>query len=172
MGPSAVFDTTRVLELAGEYRLTMRADSFPSVGATTVGVLSLQVQTDTLRRYYVRPVFAPGWVPSGDRALVGTLEIDLTPIAGSTSGDPASTDPDAPGVYYESRSPFFDYPRFEIGLFPGMLDGSLVILKPERMSSEGFGGRWVPEYGGVYMVTEAGDRAHVGGDFCAVRAGR
>lgn len=60
-------------KLAGEYRLTLVADSFPRPGAAASGVLRLRVQTDTLRRYYVFSVirWAGRDLPDADVAKAG-----------------------------------------------------------------------------------------------------
>ena len=151
IGPTVEFDASRALALAGDYRLTMRADSTPFAGATTTGRLSLFARSDTRR------------------PLVGTVDVDLAAVAGAASGDPRSSDPAAPGVYFEPRKSPFGYTRLVIGHSPGRNDGKDTRLKPERFSARGFSGRWTPDYGIAQAVRITGEPLHVGGEFCALR---
>jgi hypothetical protein len=149
---AAPFDSTQVEQLAGVYALTLVTDSFPSHGARTSGRLRLRVRADSLRRF-------------GDWPLVGTLEMNLDAIFAPYSHDPRSTDPRAPGVYYDQPSG-----AFAIGVQPHLMDGTSTSLTPLLVWPEGFQGRWTPHYGIAGIMNPAtGKPAHVGGDFCAVR---
>jgi len=161
------FDSSQVEQLAGVYALTLVADSFPSHGTRTSGRLNLRVNTDTLRRYYVYSPITHGWRRFGERPLVGTLEMNLDVIFAPSSLDPRSTNPDAPGVYFERSS---GTGGFNIGVQPNMTDGTSTTLVPTRVWPEGFLGRWSPDYG-ILGINDPATRkpAHVGGDFCAAR---
>lgn len=159
------FEAAPMGRLAGTYRLTMVADSFPRPGATSSGLLHLRVQTDTLRRYYVFNVIAQEWRRVGERPLVGTLDMDRRPIAAPATGDPMSMDPDAPGVYFEAWDG-----AFYIGRLRNTPDGMSTQLVPRRASERGFRGRWEPDYGLAWPVDSVtGDYIKVGGRFCAER---
>lgn len=149
---AARFDSSQVKQLAGLYALTLGADSFPSHGARTFGRLRLRVTTDTLGHF-------------GDWPLVGTLEMNLDAIFAPYSHDPRSTNPGAPGVYFDKPSSVFG-----IGVQPNLTDGTSTTLTPLLVWPEGFQGRWTPHYGIANIMNPAtGKPAHVGGDFCAVR---
>ena len=164
---AAKVDSSRVEQLAGVYAITLEADSFPSHGARAHGRLRLLVNTDTLRRYYRFSPITREWRRSGERPLVGTLEMNLDAIFAPYSLDPRSANPDAPGVYFESSS---GTGGFIIGDQPNITDGTSTTLVPTLVWAEGFEGRWTPDYGIASILNSAtGKPAHVGGDFCAVR---
>jgi hypothetical protein len=161
------FDSSQVEQLAGVYALTLVADSFPSHGARTSGRLWLRVNADTLLRYYVHSPITGSWRRLGERPLVGTLEMNLEAIFAPYSLDPRSTNPGAPGVYFERIS---GTGGFNIGVQPNMSDGTSTTLVPTLVWPEGFQGRWEPDYGILsFMDPATGKPAHVGGDFCAAR---
>jgi hypothetical protein len=149
---AARFDSSQVEQLAGLYALMLVTDSFPSHGARTSGRLRLRVTSDSLRRF-------------GEWPLTGTLEMNLDAIFAPYSHDPRSTDPRAPGVYFDNASGVFG-----IGVQPNLMDGTSTSLTPLVVWPEGFQGRWTPHYGIASIRNPAtGKPAHVGGDFCAVR---
>jgi hypothetical protein len=149
---AARFDSSQVEQLAGIYALMLVTDSFPSHGARTSGRLRLRVTSDSLRRF-------------GEWPLTGTLEMNLDAIFAPYSHDPRSTDPRAPGVYFDKPSGVFG-----IGVQPNLRDGTSTSLTPLVVWPEGFQGRWTPHYGIASIMNPAtGEPAHVGGDFCAVR---
>ena len=149
---AARFDSSQVEQLAGVYALLLVTDSFPSHGARTSGRLRLRVTTDSLRRF-------------GDWPLVGTLEMNLDAVFAPSSHDPRSTNPGAPGVYFDKPSD-----GFEIGVQRNLMDGTSTSLTPLLVWPEGFQGRWTPHYGIASIMNPAtGKPAHVGGDFCALR---
>jgi len=149
---AARFDSSQVEQLAGVYALLLVTDSFPSHGARTSGRLRLRVTTDSLRRF-------------GDWPLVGTLEMNLDAVFAPSSHDPRSTNPGAPGVYFDKPSD-----GFEIGVQRNLMDGTSTSLTPLLVWPEGFQGRWTPHYGIASIMNPAtGKPAHVGGDFCAIR---
>ncbi len=149
---AARFDSSQVEQLAGVYALLLVTDSFPSHGARTSGRLRLRVTTDSLRRF-------------GDWPLVGTLEMNLDAVFAPYSHDPRSTNPGAPGVYFDKPSG-----GFEIGVQRNLMDGTSTSLTPLLVWPEGFQGRWTPHYGIASIMNPAtGKPAHVGGDFCAIR---
>lgn len=149
---AARFDSNQVEQLAGVYAITLVTDSFPSHGARTSGRLWLRVNADSLRHF-------------GDWPVVGTLEMNLDAIFAPYSHDPRSTDPRAPGVYFDKPSGVFG-----IGVQPNLMDGTSTSLTPLVVWPEGFQGRWAPNYGILSITNPAtGKPAHVGGDFCAVR---
>jgi hypothetical protein len=149
---AARFDSSQVEQLAGVYALMLVTDSFPSHGARTSGRLRLRVTSDSLLRF-------------GEWPLTGTLEMNLDAIFAPYSHDPRSTDPRAPGVYFDNASGVFG-----IGVQPNLMDGTSTSLTPLVVWPEGFQGRWTPHYGIASIMNPAtGKPAHVGGDFCAVR---
>ena len=163
---NTLFDSTRIEDLAGAYELTLVADSFPIPGATVSGQLILRVNTDTLRRRYVFSVPTRQWRKFGERPLVGTADINLKQLFAPVSRDPRSTDPDAPGVYFEQA-----YGEFLLGVQPNLTDGTSTELVPSHVWPDGFRGRWIPNYGIATIVdSTSGKPAHVGGVFCAVRS--
>lgn len=141
---ATAFDSSRSDALAGDYTLILTADSFPSVGAHTVGRLRLRANSDT------------------QRPLVGTLDINLDAIFAPYSIDPRSTNPNLPGVYFNSHA-------FEIGVQPNITDGTSTALIPTLTWPDGFSGRWSPNYGIVSLHNAKGQPAFVGGAFCAMR---
>ncbi|HEY6223096.1 MAG TPA: hypothetical protein VIW26_04890 [Gemmatimonadales bacterium] len=143
------FDSSRVDSLAGAYTLILTADSFPSAGARTAGRLRLQVNGDARR------------------PLVGSLEINLDAIFAPYSNDPRSVNPDAPGVFFDMASQ-----RLSIGVQPNLPDGMSTSLVPALTWPDGFQGRWTPDYGIASLRNSKGERAYVGGTFCALRNGK
>lgn len=144
------FDTSQVEQLAGSYALTLVADSFPKSGARTFGRLRLRASTDT-------------W--SGQRPLVGTLQMNLDAIFAPYSLDPKSPDANAPGVYFDKVAG-----ALLIGVQPNLKTGTSTSLTPLLVWPDGFQGRWSPDYGITSVMNPAtGKPAHVGGDFCAAR---
>jgi hypothetical protein len=69
----APFPPARALALAGNYELTIVADSGPRPGHSARGSISI-APNDTLHRYYVNAL-GLGWRRRGDRPLIGWGEI-------------------------------------------------------------------------------------------------
>lgn len=156
------FDSTRIEQLEGTFRLTVVSDSHPSPGARTSGRLLLREQPSEAKRERTLGAQYVGDVP-----LIGSTDVDLSVLGVATTGDPTSTDPDRPGVYLSVAGSVF---QLRVGSQPGYLDGYLMILDLLRVSERGFRGTWEPSYGFQVLVdTITGELIHVGGEFCAER---
>src|SRR5207244_665276 len=84
------FDSAFVERLAGDYRLVMVSDSYPTPGTMREARLHLAVNRDTLRRFYRYSALRQAWRRWGERPLVGWLEGPLDEVHASWSGDPGS----------------------------------------------------------------------------------
>ena len=96
---------------------------------------------------------------------MGALEINLDAIFAPYSNDPRSTSPGAPGVFYDRASR-----ELRIGVQPNLTDGMSTSLVPQLTWPDGFQGRWTADYGIAPLRNSKGERAHVGGAFCAFRS--
>jgi len=96
---------------------------------------------------------------------VGSLEINLDAIFAPYSNDPRSASPGAPGVFYDRASR-----ELRIGVQPHLTDGMSTSLVPQLAWPDGFQGRWTADYGIAPLRNSKGERAHVGGAFCAFRS--
>jgi hypothetical protein len=145
--------------LAGEFVVRLVASSGAKRGATTEGRLQLTPHDSAHRRLKL---------PDGSSSstytlpLYGTTAVDFAAIGAVAPGDPASTDPEGPGVLVIERPGQVmlrvgsEANRREVRRF----DGAFTVLRVQQVTDEGFAGTWES---GVGM-----DRS--GGHFCANRA--
>lgn len=151
--------------LAGSYRLSLAATSGPGAGAAAEGTLVLRPLDDSA----AAPVLVLGLADSSmSHPLAGTLDLDRGPIGAVSTGDLASSDPEAPGVLVIERRPRRPGAAVEITMRLGAdanrrsqvrFDGGYFALTVRRLGANGFAGTWAS--GG------AGDGAS--GSFCARR---
>ena len=134
----------------GRYRVVL----VTRTGERTVGVLVLVAAPPG------REVLGPASTP-----LQGALDIDLSEVGARRIGDPASTDPDAPGVLLLE---FDRGGRRQVMLRIGsdanrvdqrLYDGGYTVLRVQEIDADGFAGTW--ESGVRSAVTK--------GHFCATR---
>ena len=135
----------------GRYRLALVART----GQKAVGVLVLVASPPG------REVLGLASTP-----LQGTLDIDLDQVGARRIGDPASTDPDAPGVLvleFDRRGT--RQVMLRIGseanrVDQRLYDGAYTVLRVQQIDADGFAGAW-----------ESGVRSSVAtGHFCATRS--
>jgi hypothetical protein len=153
------FPPARALALAGNYDLTLVADSGPRTGHTARGIISL-IPNDTLHRYYINPL-GQGWRRRGDRPLIGWGDLHGD-VGLMTAGTPLeSRDPTLPGVAFGLDS-LRGGLRFMLGSQP-MMDGGYNELTVTAADDNRFAGRWQSSLGPTnYRAT---------GFFCAHRRG-
>ncbi len=149
-------DTSR---LAGEFVVRLVAGSGAKRGATTEGRLQLTPRDSAYRRLEL---------PDGSRSstytlpLAGTASVDFAAVGAVAPGDPASTDPESPGVLVIERP---GQVMLRVGSEANRrgvrrFDGAYTVLRVQQITEEGFAGTW---QSGVGM-----DQS--GGHFCANRA--
>jgi hypothetical protein len=153
------FDSTRAPSLAGQYRLTVVSDWEDERGRSARGKLTLQ-RTDTLHRFYES--FGKRWYRKGNRPLWGWAELRRKDVMIPWTADPASHDPDHPGVLLHSSG------GMELGVWRGF-DGSSVDLEIRSVSPNGFAGTWSSDLGIVAMWKDGRRLPNPHGHFCAVR---
>jgi hypothetical protein len=128
-------------------------------GRSTRGRLELR-QTDTLHQFYEQTPF--GRRRRGNRLLWGWSQIDSKTPTIPWSADPASRDPEHPGVLVHASG------ALEFGVWRG-LDGSSTTLKIERITDTGFSGIWGSDLGIMVFIRDGRELANPHGHFCAVR---
>jgi hypothetical protein len=154
------FDSTRAGELQGEYDLILVSTWASETGESLRGRLHLE-PTDTLHRFHERSPF--GSRPVSARPLWGWAAFPPPHINVPWGADPASHDPDHPGVLVHAPG------HIELGVWRG-LDGSSVTLRVERVTPAGFSGRWGSDLGDIRATDENGRvLPNPNGYFCALR---
>ena len=146
--------------LAGEFVVRLVASSGAKRGATTEGRIHLTPHDSAHRRLKL-----PDGSSSSTYTLpfYGTAALDFAAVGAVAPGDPASTDPESPGVLVIERPGQIllrvgsEANRRDVRRF----DGAFTVLRVQQVTEEGFAGTWES---GVDM-----DRS--GGHFCATRAG-
>ena len=134
----------------GRYRLVLVART----GEQAAGVLVLVASPPG------REVLGPASTP-----LQGSLDIDLGEVGARRIGDPASTDPDAPGVLVlefdrgGTRQVMLRIGSEANRVDQRLYDGAYTVLRVQQIDADGFAGTW-----------ESGVRSSVTvGHFCATR---
>ena len=142
-------------------------------GATLVGAhgryrLVLVTRTDDRTVSGVLVLVAPPAgrevLESASTPLLGSTDIDLRAVGAHRVGDPASTDPDAPGVLVlESERRGKRQILLRLGSDANrvdrrLYDGGYTVLRVRQIDATGFSGTW-----------ESGVRPPVTGYFCATR---
>ena len=134
----------------GRYRLALVART----GEKVAGVLVLVASPPG------REVLEPASTP-----LQGSLDIDLGEVGARRIGDPASTDPDAPGVLvlefdrHDTRQVMLRIGSDANRVDQRLYDGGYTVLRVQQIDADGFAGTW-----------ESGVRSSVAtGHFCATR---
>jgi hypothetical protein len=137
------FAPARALALAGDYELTIVADTGERAGHVARGTITL-VANDTLHRFYINPL-KQGWRRRGDRPLIGWGTIRGN-VGLETAGTPIeSRDPELPGILVSLDS-LRGGLRFALGYRP-MLDGGFNEFTVTSSNEEGFAGRWFASIG-------------------------
>jgi hypothetical protein len=160
-GTAQPFDSSLARGLAGTYRLTLVSDWEDEKGRQVRGRLTLQ-PTDTLHERYER-ILMRRPVPTTDRRpLWGWAQLKPKNVTVPLTADPASRDPDHPGVLLHANG------TLELGVWRG-LDGSSVALHLQSVSTNGFGGTWSSDLGivGIWRDDRLLPNPH--GHFCAFR---
>ena len=145
--------------LAGEFVVRLVASSGAKRGATAEGRLQLAPQDSAHRRLQL---------PDGSSSstytlpLAGTAAVDLAAVGAVAPGDPASTDPESPGVLVIERP---GQVMLRIGSEANRrglqrFDGAFTVLRVQQVTDAGFVGTW---QSGVAMDQSSGH-------FCASRA--
>jgi hypothetical protein len=156
---SQPFDSTTGRALAGTYDLILVSDWEDEAGRSTRGRLELW-PTDSLHQFYESTPF--GRHRTGNRLLWGAAHVPEHGLTIPWTADPASRDPDHPGVLVHASG------VLELGVWRGM-DGSSVSLKIERIAQAGFGGTWDSELGIAALFDGTRRLPNPHGHFCAVR---
>lgn len=146
-------------DLEGEYELTLVATEGPAADTSVRGRLSLYPNPPDLRGV---PSAGGGVRADATAPLYGATTVDPEAVGGLDLGDPASRDPQMPGVLVVQR-------ENEIVLRIGAeanrrgvlrFDGGYFVLRLRRVTEDGFAGGWA---GGALQ-------AQASGHFCAHRA--
>ena len=134
----------------GRYRLVL----VTRTGEKAVGALVLVASPAG------REVLGPASTP-----LLGSLDIDLGEVGARRIGDPASTDPDAPGVLVlefdrgGTRQVMLRIGSEANRVDQRLFDGGHTVLRVQQIDADGFAGTW-----------ESGLRSSLAvGFFCATR---
>lgn len=134
----------------GRYRLVL----VTRTGEQAFGVLVLVASPPG------REVLGPASTP-----LLGSLDIDLGEVGARRIGDPASTDPDAPGVLVlefdrgGTRQVMLRIGSEANRVDQRLFDGGHTVLRVQQIDADGFAGTW-----------ESGLRSSLAvGFFCATR---
>lgn len=154
------FDSTRALSLTGRYRLILVSDWEDEAGRSLSGELTLQ-PTDTLHHSFERTELGP-WRRAGSRPLWGWADLRPGKIDVPWTADPASRDPDHPGVLLHSNG------ALELGVWRG-LDGSSTTLGIRTVSTSGFAGAWSSDLGIAAYIRDGQRLPNPHGHFCAHR---
>jgi hypothetical protein len=155
MGDSGV-DASR---LGGEFVLHLVATSGDKQGGSIGGPLQLMPHDSAHRGLEL---------PDGSRSstytlpLYGTTAVDFAAVGAVAPGDPASTDPESPGVLVIERP---GQVMLRVGSEANRrgvrrFDGAFTVLRVQQVTDEGFAGTWESGLG-----TEVS-----AGHFCANRA--
>jgi len=150
-------------DLSGTYRLVM-VESTPK-NRTTRGMLSLAKRPSPQP---AKGLFGSDIDLAAVQPFYGTSTIALDLVGAMTEGTLSSTDPLAPGAAITLAFDDRDRPMVELGLGSVrndvrtfMNDGSITLMRIERIGPAGFSGRWRAALG--YSTY------HAAGSFCAVR---
>ncbi|HUQ15138.1 MAG TPA: hypothetical protein VM094_03725 [Gemmatimonadales bacterium] len=145
--------------LAGEFVVRLVASSGAKRGATAEGRLDLTLQ-DSAHRHLELPDGSTS--STYTLPLAGTATVDFAAVGAVAPGDPASTDPESPGVLVIARPGQIllrvgsEANRRDVRRF----DGAFTVLRVQQVTDQGFAGTW-----------ESGvDMDRFGGHFCANRA--
>jgi hypothetical protein len=146
--------------MAGEFVVRLVASAGAKRGATAEGRLQLTPQDSAHRRLKL---------PDGSSSstytlpLAGTAAIDFAAVGAVAPGDPASANPESPGVLVIERP---GQVLLRVGSEANRrgvqrFDGAFTVLRVQEVTDAGFAGTW-----------ESGvDMERSGGHFCASRAG-
>ncbi len=145
--------------LGGEFVLHLVATSGDKPGGSSGGPLKLMPHDSAHRRLEL---------PDGSRSstytlpLYGTTAVDFAAVGAVAPGDPASTDPDSPGVLVIERP---GQVMLRVGAEANRrgvrrFDGAFTVLRVQQVTDAGFAGTWESGVG-----TDLS-----GGHFCANRA--
>lgn len=156
---AVAFDSSRALALEGDYDLILVSSWEREAGQSVRGRLHLEA-TDSLHRFYEQALGRQRRVD--DRPLWGWATLSSTAISVPSSADPASRNPERPGVLLHSTG------HLELGVWRG-LDGSATNLVVQSLSPAGFAGQWSSDLGIVQMVENGRVLGNPSGYFCAVR---
>jgi hypothetical protein len=158
-GKAAAFDSSRAVALAGDYDLLLVSTWEREAGQSLRGQLHLE-PTDSLHRSYEQTLGRQRRVD--DRPLWGWATLSSKAISVPWSADPASHDPEHPGVLLHSTG------RLELGVWRGM-DGSSTNLVVQSLTAVGFAGRWSSDLGIVQVIENGRLLGNPNGYFCAFR---
>lgn len=154
------FDSSSAATLAGRYRLYLVSDWEDEAGHVASARLTL-LPTDTLHQRYEQ-VFTGRWRRHGNRVLWGWADLRSKGVSIPRSADPASRDPEHPGVLLHSNG------RLELGVWRGF-DGSSTTLGVRQISQRGFAGLWGSDLGIALLMRDGRVLENPHGHFCAVR---
>jgi hypothetical protein len=98
----------------------------------------------------------------GNRPLWGAAQIEFTHMTVPVGADPASRDPDHPGILLHTSG------SLELGVWRGN-DGSAVYLSIESVVPSGFAGKWSSDLGIMTLIHDGRRLPNPRGHFCAIR---
>lgn len=154
-----VVDSARAHTLAGDYDLVLVSSWEREAGRSLRGLLHLE-PTDSLHRFY--ELGFAGRHRADDRPLWGWLTLLYSDVTVPRTADPASHDPDHPGVLLHASG------RLELGVWRGN-DGSSTSLAVQRVWPLGFSGHWSSDLGIRVIVKQGRVLPNPHGYFCAIR---
>lgn len=157
---AAAFDSTRARTLAGDYDLILVSEWEREAGRSVRGRLHLE-PTDSVHRSFETNILGRQRRVD-DRPLWGWATLSSEAVSVPWTADPASHDPERPGVLLHSNG------RLELGVWRG-LDGSSTTLAVRSVTPVGFVGDWNSDLGIVRTVENGRVLANPHGYFCAFR---
>jgi len=154
----------QAIELEGEHTLVLVARTGPAAGARVQGELNLRPQESELQQ----PLDIDGRPMRGTvHPLVGTATLPFREVGATVPGDPASEDPEAPGVLVlmstEGPAEATASILLRIGSEANVrgrfaYDGAYTVLRVRKVEADAFFGGW--ESGGA--------NGEASGYFCAL----
>lgn len=157
---AVAFDSARAPALAGDYDLILVSEWEREAGRSVRGRLHLE-PTDSVHRSFEMN-FMGRRRRVDDRPLWGWATLSSNAVSVPWTADPASRDPEHPGVLLHSNG------QLEFGVWRG-LDGTTATLAVRFVTSTGFGGDWNSDLGIVRIVENGRVLANPHGYFCAFR---
>jgi hypothetical protein len=154
----APFDSTRMAELAGRYRLRLVSEASIQKGESRSGKMELVVPDSAHASYQPSPLSSQRHV----LPLIGWTDVAVRELYGGAAVDPNSRDAANPGIRAVRG-------QLWIGYQPQRFHGGSTALLIHQVGPEGFSGRWVANLYEVLVDTTTGALVYIAGSFCALR---
>jgi hypothetical protein len=156
---AVAFDSAQAPALAGDYDLMLVSEWEHEAGRSVRGRLHLE-PTDSVHRSFEQGFGRQRRVDV--RPLWGWATLSSKTLSVPWSADPASQNPEHPGVLLHSNG------QLEFGVWRG-LDGSSTNLAVQFVTPAGFAGHWGSDLGIVQIVENGRVLGNPHGYFCAFR---